>query len=98
MILTGSVCLTNIPREQVKKVMCKDGIERLYLNIAIVERKEKSEFGHTHFISCAPKKEERKEGVNYIIGDLKVLEPKNVVPTEEEVNYAPSANSDDLPF
>lgn len=67
MILTGSICLSDIPREQMKKVVCKDGKERIYLNVAVIERKEPSQFGHTHFITCAPKQEERKEGTQYIL-------------------------------
>lgn len=55
MILTGSICLSDIPREQMKKVICKDGKERIYLNVAVIERKEPSQFGHTHFIHLCPK-------------------------------------------
>lgn len=40
MILTGSICLSDIPREQMKKVICKDGKEKIYLNVAVIERKE----------------------------------------------------------
>lgn len=58
-ILSGSICLSDIPREQMKKIKCKDGVERIYVNVAVIERKEKSQFGHTHFITCSPKKEER---------------------------------------
>ena len=75
MILTGSICLSDIPREQMKKVVCKDGKERIYLNVAVIERKEPSQFGHTHFITCAPKQEERKEGTQYIFGDFKEYRP-----------------------
>ena len=82
--------------------MCKDGVERVFLNVAVVERKEKSQFGHTHFITCAPKQEERKDGVNYIFGDLKVYEPEPQMPTAEEIAAAPSIplteSEDDLPF
>ena len=99
MILSGSICLSEIPREQMKKVMCKDGKERIYLNVAVIERKEKSQFGHTHFITCSPKKEEQKEGVNYIIGDLKEFIPQSNAPSPEEVSAAPSVPpSYDLPF
>ena len=28
--LFGSICLSDIPREQMKKVMCKDGKERIF--------------------------------------------------------------------
>lgn len=53
--LYGSICLSDIPTEQIKKVRCKDGKERLFLNIFVGERKEPSEFDgrrYTHFVSC----------------------------------------------
>lgn len=95
----GSICLTDIPREQMKKVMCKDGKERIYLNVRIVERKQPSAYGHTHFITCEPKKEERREGVNYIFGDLKEWASVQQKPTEAEIQSAPPVSvGDDLPF
>lgn len=72
-ILSGSICLSDIPREQMKKIKCKDGVERIYVNVAVIERKEKSQFGHTHFITCSPKREERVEGVQYILEISKSL-------------------------
>lgn len=98
-ILSGSICLSDIPREQMKKIMCKDGVERIYVNVAVIERKEKSQFGHTHFISCSPKKEERKEGTNYIFGEFKEYVPQNTSPTPEDISEAPAIEpSDELPF
>ena len=101
-LLIGSICLSNIPRSEMKKIMCKDGKERVFLNVAVVERKEPSQFGDTHFITCAPKKEERQEGVNYIFGDLKVWNPQPQMPTVEEIAaaqpFAPESPEDDLPF
>lgn len=98
-MLLGSICLSDIPRSEIKKVMCKDGKERMYLNIAVIERKEKGQYGDTHFISCAPRKEERKEGVNYIIGDLKTWEPVSLMPTTDEIASAPAVDDEDvLPF
>lgn len=100
-LLIGSICLSNIPRSEMKKILCKDGKERIFLNVAVVERKEKSQFGDTHFISCAPKKEQRVEGTNYIIGDLKEWNPEPQMPTAEEIAAAPPfepTNEDDLPF
>ncbi len=100
-LLIGSICLSNIPRSEMKKIMCKDGKERIFLNVAVVERKEKSQFGDTHFITCAPKKEERKEGVNYIFGDLKAWNSEPQMPTAEEIAAAPPfepSSEDDLPF
>ncbi|MGN1172881.1 MAG: hypothetical protein ACI4SO_03750 [Muribaculaceae bacterium] len=107
MILIGSICLTDIPKELIKRVVCRDGKERAYLNISIVERKQPQTFENggrsrviTHFVSCAPKKEERKDGVQYILGDLETLAFK----TETEAVSKPSAQSQrdgdnsDLPF
>lgn len=98
-LLLGSICLSDIPKEQMKKVTCKDGSTKIYLNISVVERKTPSKYGHTHFISCAPKKEERKDDVNYIIGDAKEWKPVSNTPTTEDINNAPSVSKDDdLPF
>lgn len=99
--LLGSICLSDIPREQMKKVMCKDGKERIYVNIAVVQRKEPTTFGdrtYTHFVSCSPRKDERKDGVNYIIGDLQTWNPQPSVPTAEQIEQAPPVTDDDLPF
>lgn len=107
-ILTGSINLTDIPRDQIKRVMCKDGKERCFLNVAVIARKTPQTFTNngkdrtfTHFISCAPKKEERKEGVNYIMGDLETRTFTPQAPTSEDIAKAPSlAPTDDvdLPF
>lgn len=102
-LLTGSICLTDIPKSQIKKVLCKDGIERMYLNIAVIERNQPQTFGNrtlTHFISCAPRKEERVEGVKYIIGDLESRGGQPIqAPTSLEIDQAPSMGSDEeLPF
>lgn len=100
--LYGSICLSEIPREQMKKVLCKDGKERIFLNIRVSERKEPATFGnntYTHFVSCSPKKEERKEGVNYFLGDLQTYNPQPSTPTPEQIAGAPSVSpEDDLPF
>ncbi len=100
--LFGSICLSEIPREQMKKVMCKDGKERIFVNIFIGEKKTPQTLGnqtYTHSVSCAPKKEERKEGTNYYIGDLQTYNPQPNTPTAEQINAAPSVSDDDeLPF
>ncbi len=93
-ILAGSICLTDVPKELFKKA--ENG--KIYLNIAVFERKEVSKFGQTHFISCAPRKEDRKDDVNYIIGDLKLLGQTPPAPTPEQIEQAPTAPYDDLPF
>lgn len=101
-MLRGSICLSDIPKELIKKVKCKDGKERCFLNFAIFKRKEPITFGditYTHFMSCAPKKEDRKEGIKYIIADLSETVDSNKYPSTIEVEAAPPINDDDiLPF
>lgn len=105
-LLVGSICLSDIPRSQMKKVMCKDGKERVYLNVAVIARKNAQTFTnngiertYTHFISCAPKKEERVETENYIIGDLETKGFTPRAPSPEDIQNAPSVGQDvDLPF
>ncbi len=114
LVLTGSICLSDIPKELIKKVETKqigsDGkpITKLYLSLAVMETAEPSKFGDTHFISCAPKKEERIEGRSYIIGNFKRWIPKNDTHvTQEQINNAPALSpeeveelekTNDLPF
>lgn len=101
-MLLGSICLSDIPREVMKKVMVKDGKEKIFVNIAILDKKEPVTFGdrtYTHSVSCSPKKEERKDGVNYFIGDLMTYEPQPQAPTAQQIEEAPSVSEeDDLPF
>ena len=85
-----------------KKVRCKDGAERVFVNFAIIERKEPQTFGdrtYTHFMSVAPPKSERMEGVNYIVADIQTYQPQPATPTAEQVAAAPSVSEmDELPF
>ena len=98
-LMFGSICVSQVPKDLFKKVKCKDGQERIFLNIKIVKRKEVGQYGHTHFVSCEPmEKEQRVEGINYIIGDMKEYVPKNEAPSPEEIAAAESAAADDLPF
>lgn len=53
---------------------------------------------YTHYVSCAPRKEERKEGVYYGIGDLMESTFKSNIPSPEDINNAPSVDDSDLPF
>lgn len=100
-LLSGSICLSDIPKSQMRKVMCKDGKERIYLNVAVITKKQPQTFTsengvahtYTHFITCAPKKEERIDGVNYILGDL---ETRTFTP-HNAPSIAPGENPD-LPF
>lgn len=107
-ILNGSICLSDIPRQLIKSVVCKDGITRKYLNIAVIEKKEPKTFvnadgktrTYTHFLTCSPRKEEQQEGVNYILGDLQTYEfnPQTEPVSTDIVDAAPADDSSELPF
>lgn len=101
--LHGSICLSDIPKELIKKVVCKDGVTRAYLNIRIVERKEPITFGDrtfTHFVGASIKKEEQEAGKKYIWGDLRPYgqKPSFEPPTVQEMEAAPTAEDSELPF
>lgn len=106
-ILTGSICLTDIPRDVIKRVTCRDGKERCYLNIAVVPRREPQSFTnggrtrtYTHFISCAPVPDKRVEGVNYFIGDLETRSASQPTATAQQTatQTAQPSSDPDLPF
>ncbi len=90
----GSLCLSDIPARLIKEG--KDG--KKYLNINIVERKQPSEYGETHFIAASCKKEEQVEGENRFIGGCQPF-VKKASPTPADIDAMPVAeNKDDLPF
>ncbi len=100
LVFVGSICLSDIPKEVIKKV---ESNGKLYLNIAVMELAEPGKFGDTHFISCAPKKEERVEGQTYIVGNLKPWVQKEAQPrpTYQQIESASAASEEetnDLPF
>lgn len=98
-MMYGSICVSQIPKELFKKVQTKNSGEQIFLNVKIVKRKEVGQYGHTHFLSVEPiDKNERVEGVNYIVGDLKEYVPKDEAPSPEDIAAAPAATDDDLPF
>lgn len=110
MKFTGSICLSDIPLSARKLVTTKSGEKKWFINVSVHENKE-PRYGadgkllSDHFISCAPKKDERVEGDKYIIGNLRAWEPPTAnTPTADEINAAPSASdlapdeNYDLPF
>lgn len=105
--LTGSICLSDIPKELIKKA--NNG--KCYLNINIWSKKEPSTFTntdgttrtYTHSVQCSCKKENMRTDVPksyYYIGDLETRKPFGSVstPTPEEIDNAPAAEASDLPF
>lgn len=87
-IFTGQICLSDIPKEVMREYNGK-----IWVSMAIIERREVSPRGETAFISVAPRREEREDGQNYIIGNIKPYEVAPVAPTAEQLNNAPHAQS-----
>jgi hypothetical protein len=104
MDLYGSICLTDIDKSLI--TTGKNG--KQYLNIELRERREPSQYGHTHYIKQVAKAEQRKEGVNYFIGDMKPSQyQQQQAPNPQQQNIAPQLQGyapqqqvlkDDLPF
>ena len=81
--------------------MCKDGKERIFLNIFVGKGKNLQPLatGRIPTSFLVPQKEERKDGENYFIGDLQTYQSQPNAPTPEQVAAAPSVSPlDDLPF
>ncbi len=71
--LYGSLCLSDIPKEFIST--SNNG--KKYLNISIRQRREPSQWGHTHNVLVDIPKEQRVEGSKAIyIGNLKVSSSK----------------------
>ena len=96
-MLYGSICLSDIPKRLFKKVQVKDGSEKIFLNVKVVRRKEVGKYGHTHFVSCEPRQDERVEGENYMCGEMKEYAPKSTI-TPESIDSAPAVDETELPF
>ena len=103
--LYGSICLSDIPKSEIRKVVCRDGSVKMYLNVFIGQSVHPRDFGgtkYTHYVSCSPKKESRVEGVNYYIGNLcsgRSVTSSSYIPTGDEISQSPSLSpEDDLPF
>lgn len=70
MNLIGSICLSDIPKEFIRTG--RDG--KQYLPVYIGQRRQTSQYGHTHFIKVYVPKDRREEGVEYFIGEAKPSE------------------------
>lgn len=104
--LFGSICLSDIPNELI--TTAKNG--KKYLNIEVKQMRQPSQYGHTHTVKASVKRDERKDGVNYYIGNLKVskysndIEAQNnapmgmVMPASTDTEFPAPNNPNDLPF
>lgn len=100
--LFGSICLSDIPRDQIRRVVTKDGREKLYVSVQIYERRVPRLMGgrsYTHFVSCAPARAMRRAGVNYIFGDLCKGDSHSSAyapPSPEKIAGSPSIGKSDV--
>lgn len=104
--LFGSICLSDIPKELI--TTAKNG--KKYLNIEVKLMRQPSQYGYTHTVKASVKKNERKEGVNYYIGNLKVSKYGNdgeaqegtpmgmVTPVPDDSEFVEPNDANDLPF
>ena len=99
--LFGSLCLSDIPRELIREG--KNG--KKYISIEVDERKTPSPYGDTHYVKAWCKAAERKEGVNYFIGELKPSKYDAPTPPApqpqvqaQDLLTQPAPDVDDVPF
>jgi hypothetical protein len=102
--LFGSLCLSDIPRELIREG--KNG--KKYISIEVDERRTPSPYGDTHYVKAWCKAAERKEGVNYFIGELKPSKydapsaPAQPAPQPQvqaqDLLTQPAPDVDDVPF
>lgn len=92
--LTGSICLTDIPKEFITEG--KNG--KKYVNFAVSKRKEVSQFGETHTITVSKPKDQRKEGEGLtFIGGLKEWKGNTGSGSNTQSNSS-SSDDDGIPF
>lgn len=100
--LYGSICLSDILGELITE--SKNG--KKYLNIEVTALRQPSQYGATHAVKMSVKKADRKDGVNYYIGNLKPSKFGNenaaatqaAPPVSASQHEAPATNDNDLPF
>lgn len=100
--LFGSICLSDIPKELI--TTAKNG--KKYLNIEVKQMRQPSQYGHTHTVKASVKRDERKDGVNYYIGNLKVSkfgndgDAQDTAPAEvsQVADIGAPNDPNDLPF
>lgn len=92
---TGSICLTDIPKEFIAEG--KNG--KKYVNFAVSKRKEVSQFGETHTITVSKPKDQRKEGEGLtFIGGLKEWKGNGQQSATSSQQSGSSNDDDNMPF
>ncbi|MDR1199825.1 MAG: hypothetical protein LBK94_12580 [Prevotellaceae bacterium] len=91
-----SLCLSDIPKDKIKKAA--NG--KHYVNLILSERKEKGKYGETHALMVSKTKDEREAKADTVyVGSGTLWEEKVFAPTPEAIADLPAADDfDDLPF
>ena len=85
-------------KELFEMVDFKDGKHAL-LKVNFNERQQPDEHGNTHYLQAACKKADRKEGVNYYIGNSFKPSQSNTKPSSAaQEKAAEPVDDNDLPF
>lgn len=88
----GSICLDDIPPEQIKQVTFASGAVKRFVNIKIKRMSEvKVRNGNKfkYMVTCEPRRDMQKPGVNYKIGELCEPDSKPYNPATESVIVEP---------
>lgn len=80
--------------ELVKVVTGKDGKQRKFIDVYFNQRQQPNNYGYTHYLRVGIKKDEKKEGVNYYVGDFKPSDNQGQAQERE----AKSEDVNDLAF
>ena len=91
-----SLCLSDIPREKIKKA--ENG--KMYANLILSERREKGKYDETHTLAVSKSPEEREANAPTIyVGSGKLYEAKPATPvTPQQIDELPPIGEDLLPF
>lgn len=82
-------------KELFEMVNFQDGQHAL-LKCNFNERQQPDDHGNTHYLQASCKKDERKEGLNYYIGDS--FRPSQQNSQQSQATQQTQNNNDDLPF
>lgn len=88
----GSICLDDIPPEQIKQVTFASGVVKRFVNIKVKKMPEVKVRNNNKFeymVTCEPKSDLQKPGVNYKIGELCEPEYKPYSPDSGSVIVEP---------
>jgi hypothetical protein len=95
-ILSGSINLNLIKKENIKEVTLKDGSTAKFLNINISINNEVDQYGNVAGLTISQTQEERQAKTKKVyLGNLKRVWSDAPAPTLEE---SKQQNNDDLPF